>query len=163
MSDGHPSPSPQWAGWDSQVGRGEGLSSSVSPPEVRVGESSVLWALAGLPLCGLAQLWPSQLVPLVDCAGAPQPEPLDWPCQLFPLSSQLTEWLPLVPQILESTRVSSAFSHPCLDSLTAVTWLQLLGSVSFPIPSSAPPHQMHTHTWSFPLECFSHVPWSVKV
>lgn len=102
MSDGHPSPLPQWARWDSQVGRGEGLCSSVSPPEVRVGESSVLWALAGPPLCGLAQLWPPSWVSLVVCAGAPQPEPLDRPCQLFPLSLQLTEWLPLVPQILET-------------------------------------------------------------
>ena len=62
---------------------------------------------------GLGSRWPAPLwlgsalappswVPLVDCAGAPQPEPLDRPCQLFPLSPQLTEWPSLVPQILET-------------------------------------------------------------
>lgn len=94
---------PSGQGGTARWAEGKGLSSSVSPPEVRVGESSVLWALAGLPLCGLAQLWPPpSWVPLVDCAGAPQPEPLDRPCQLFPLSPQLTEWPSLVPQILET-------------------------------------------------------------
>lgn len=55
---------PSGQGGTARWAEGKGLSSSVSPPEVRVGESSVLWALAGLPLCGLAQLWPPQLGPL---------------------------------------------------------------------------------------------------
>lgn len=65
---------PSGQGGTARWAEGKGLSSSVSPPEVRVGESSVLWALAGLPLCGLAQLWPPP-------AGSPWSTVLEHPNQ----------------------------------------------------------------------------------
>lgn len=158
MLDDHPSPLHLWAGWDSQVGRGKGTASSARPPRVRLGENSVFWALP-LPLCGLAQLWPPGGVPLVVGAGAPLPEPLGPNCQLFSPRSQLTEWLPLVTQILETYWVSSAFGHPCFDSLPAVTWLRPLRFSVLPLGalSSAPSLCTPTHTrQSFPI-------WSLEI
>lgn len=147
MSDGHPSSSPQWAGWDSQVGRGEGTLQLSVPP----------WGEGWGEQCALGSRWPAPLwlgSALAPPAGSPWSTVLEHPNQSLltgpaSCSHSALSWqngLPLSPRSWRPTRVSSAFSHPCLDSLTAVTWLQLLGSPSFPVPSSAPPHQTHTHT-----------------
>lgn len=71
-----------------------------------VGENSLLWAPPSCLPCHW--WWPGPALallagsPLAICARAPPPEPLGHNCHLFSPSSQLTEWLPLVIQILET-------------------------------------------------------------
>ena len=103
MLDDHPSRAPLWAAWDSQAGRGKGTSSSASPPEVRVGGSSALWARTPSPLLlGSAPALPARSPWSSGLEHLHQSLLARTNCQLFSPSSQLTEWLPLVTQVLET-------------------------------------------------------------
>lgn len=103
MFDGHPLPHTCEQGGRTGA-RGMDSSSTVLPPSVGVGEgeSSVSYPHpAPLPSgAGSAPARPHRS--LAHLGGSiPTSQSLGHNCQLFALSSQLTEWLPLVTQILE--------------------------------------------------------------